>query len=223
MAEDIGFFEIAASAMQAQGLVAPEQVHAERTALHLELGMEPPPAYVPPGATAPTPAQTLTAATLGGEPAAQGQAQPEAQPVDPLDALVFQGASSPSEFRFGALPPGVTATPEGMKQEIEMRSFMHAEQIPASIGSEIGRLWNKAAAAPPTPEALEQGRQSGTAALTRLWGDDTQHHLAVAQAEVQRMAKARPEIIRMLEDSGLGNSPWLVSSLYSLAKARGRG
>jgi hypothetical protein len=111
-----------------------------------------------------------------------------------------------------------------MEQDAGFRALFLQHQVPAAIGSEIGRLWNQAAAGPaPTAEQIEYGRQEGSAQLNRLWGEDMTHNLAVAQAEVKRMAQTNPEIVQMLEVSGLGNSPWLASTLYNLARARGRG
>jgi hypothetical protein len=37
------------------------------------------------------------------------------------------------------------------------------------------------------------------------------------------MAKTRPEVVQMLEDSGLGNNAYLIRSLYQMARARARG
>jgi hypothetical protein len=59
-------------------------------------------------------------------------------------------------------------------------------------------------------------------ALHRLWGADTQKNLAIAQAEVQRLAKSNPNIVEMLDVSGLGNNAWLIASVVNMAKAKGR-
>ena len=213
---DIPTFETMAGAMVERGLATPEQVTADRAALMAELGLPP---QAP--AAAATSGQGPSSNTLGTAPAAPGQPGATApQEVDPIDTLVFQGAASPQEYRFGQLAPG---TEYNLEQESAFRTLFHQHEIPPAIGNEIGRLWNQAAAAPPTDAQLEQGRQACSAHLNHLWGEDTPHHLAVAQAEVQRMAKTNPEIVQMLEVSGLGNSPWLASTLYNLARARGRG
>ena len=215
---DIPTFETMAGAMVERGLATPEQVTADRAALMAELGLPPQaPAAAPSGA-----GQGPTSNTLGAAPAAPGQPGATApQEVDPMDALVFQGAASPQEYRFGQVPPGAEYN---LEQESAFRTLFHQHEIPPAIGNEIGRLWNQAAAGPaPTEAQLEQGRQSGHVLLTKMWGEDMDHHLAMAQAEVQRMAKTNPEIVQMLEVSGLGNSPWLASTLYNLARARGRG
>jgi hypothetical protein len=36
------------------------------------------------------------------------------------------------------------------------------------------------------------------------------------------MAKTSPNIIGMLDQSGLGNSPWLIQTLYHVAVGKGR-
>jgi hypothetical protein len=222
---ETALFEAAAAAMLERGLTTQEQVHAQRVELHQQLGLEPPPAYVPPAVPGAAPAAQpapSSAAALGGAqpaPAAPGQA-PEAQPVDPMDAAIFAGPSNPAAYNFGPAPAGVQHSPE---QELAFRSMFHEEGIPTAIGDQIGRLWHQAAAKPPTPVQLELSRQTATVKLSRMWGDDFERNVAVAQAEVTRMAKGRPEIREMLDVSGLGNDHWIISSLYNLARARGRG
>ena len=49
------------------------------------------------------------------------------------------------------------------------------------------------------------------------------YYAKVANAEVMRMAQSRPEIIDMLINTGLRNDPWIVSTIYQMARARGRG
>jgi hypothetical protein len=227
MPEDLQFFEVASSAMLERGLTTPEQVHAERSALHAELGMEPPPAYVPstqPGAAPAAASAPSAAALLGSEPAPPGQApvpaeQAAVDPAEAMDAAIFAGPASPSAYNFGPAAPGVQTSPE---QELAMRSLFHQEGVPASIGDQIGKLFNAAVAKPPTPAMIEMSRQTATAQLTRQWGDDFQRNVAIAQAEITRMAKTRPEIREMLDVSGLGNNPWVIISVFNMAKAKGR-
>ena len=211
--DEMAAFEAMAGAMVERGLATPDQVAADRVAMAAQLAQDPNAGF----ASAVNAGQS--SATVAPAPAGQpGAAQPA--DVDPIDAMVYQGASSPQEYRFPPPPAGVEQSPE---QELAMRTFLHGEQIPASIGNQIGKLFNEAAAAPPTLAQLEQSRQACSVQLHKMWGEDTAHHLAVAQAEVQRMAKTNPTIVEMLEASGLGNSPWLASTIYCLAKARGRG
>jgi len=142
-----------------------------------------------------------------------------ASDTGPSDLIAFQGASSPMDYDFGAPPLGAE---QSLEQETYFRSLFVEHEIPASIGSQIGKLWNAAVANPPSDVQLEKSYEECNEALQRMWGDDAEKNLAVANREVARMAKSHPEIIQMLEVSGLGNSPWLASTLYRLARVRGR-
>jgi hypothetical protein len=133
--------------------------------------------------------------------------------------MAFQGANSPASYNFGQVPGGIEPS---FEQEMSFRNLFHQEGIPASIGNEIGRLWNQATANPPSDAQMEQSRQECSVALHRLWGADTQKNLAIAQAEVQRLAKSNPNIVEMLDVSGLGNNAWLIASVVNMAKAKGR-
>jgi len=156
------------------------------------------------------------------EPGAPQAATPPAAsgPVDPLDALAFTPAANPAEFNFGTPPQGVELS---LEQETHFREMFVQYEIPKPIGDQIGRLWNQAIASPPTEAQLERSYQDGHAALSRMWGADLDRNLAVANAEINRMAKTNPEIKAMLRFSGLGNNAWLASTLFHLARARGRG
>lgn len=147
------------------------------------------------------------------------QAPPTPTAPDPADAAVFAGASSPAEYRFGPAPTGVETS---LDQEIAIRNMLHQHEIPAALGSEVGRLWNQACANPPDAVAMEVGRQKCAITLRQAWGDGYKQNLALAQREVSRMAQTSPEIVGMLEASGLGNNPWLAMTLVNVARARGR-
>lgn len=203
--EDLELQQIAGEALIAQGLWTPEAVAADRLAMEARINGEAEP-------QAPAKAPVSASATLPSPSAQPG-------PVDPLDELAFAGPASPTAYNFGTAPQGVEIS---LEQEAHFREVFHREGIPSSIGNRIGELWNQAVANPPTPEQLELGYQTGYAALNRMWGANTDRNLKVADAEVQRMAKTNPQIKDMLRHSGLGNSPWLASTLYNFAKSRGR-
>ncbi|HEM7873841.1 TPA: hypothetical protein U2L31_000152 [Burkholderia contaminans] len=147
--------------------------------------------------------------------------RPAAPPpgVDPIDAAVFTGPGNAAAYNFGAVEPNVQID---QAQDMAVRQLFVSEGVPASIGNEIGRLWNAAAAAPPTAEQRNVAAQQAELLLQRQWGNDYEANLKVAQQEVQRMAKANPSIHDMLEVSGLGSNPWLVTTIFNLAKAQGR-
>jgi len=202
-------FEAMAQALSERGLMAPEVIAQDRAALTARLNGEPPPAETPQSG-GPVPSQDGADSQMG---------QSGAVGADPLDALAFQGAKSPAEYNFGTAPQGVEIS---LEQEQAFRAIFHENEIPPAIGSEIGKLWNKAVLNPPDPQQLDRMYQDGHAALSRVWGADLQKNLAAANGEVNRMAKSHPEIKAMLAYSGLGNNAWLAQTLFHLSKARGR-
>jgi len=195
--DDAAAFQAMGEALVARGLMTPEAVAAD---------------LAPKGEAEPA-APALQAATTPTTPTTPG-------PVDPLDAMAFAPAVSPAEFNFGTAPQGVETS---LEQETHFRELFVQHEIPKPIGDQIGRLWNQAIASPPTEAQLDRMYQDGHAALFRMWGADLDRNLAVANAEIDRMAKANPEIKHMLRFSGLGNNAWLASTLFHLARARGRG
>jgi len=135
------------------------------------------------------------------------------------DEMAFRGPETIAGYNFGAPPPGVE---QSMEQEVAMRTLFQQEGIPVSIGNEIGRMFNAAIAHPPSEIDRKVQHQICGLQLERVWGADTAKNVAIAQAEVARMAQANPGILRMLEQSGLGDSPYLARTLFNLATAKGR-
>lgn len=201
--DELTVHQIMGEALVVRGLATPEDVQSDRAALEARLA-----------------GQDSTGAEQPLPEASTARPQPAEQPqVDPMDALIFRGADSPASYNFGVAPNGIELS---FEQETTFRNLFHQEGIPASIGNEIGRLWNQAVVNPPSEDQLERSRQECSVALHHLWGADTQKNLAIAQAEVQRLAKSNPNIVEMLETSGLGNNPWLIASVVNMAKAKGR-
>jgi hypothetical protein len=156
----------------------------------------------------------------GFNPLAAAPAKPVVpEGVDELTAAAFAGPASPTAYRFAPPPEGTKAAPE---QELMVRQLFHEHEVPVSIGNEISKRFNAAAVNPPTEQQIEMGRQSAMVTLNKMWGEQTAANIAVANAEVMRMAQAKPEIIDMLINTGLGNDPWVVSTIYQMARAKGR-
>ncbi|HJW72589.1 MAG TPA: hypothetical protein VJ486_06995 [Geothrix sp.] len=109
-----------------------------------------------------------------------------------------------------------------MEQELEMRTLFHEEGIPAGLGSEIGRRYNAALANPPSDTDLYFSRQTAATALQKVWGAHMEKNLEIAKGEVRRMAAKQPKIYQMLEYSGLGNDPWVIQTIFNIARGKGR-
>ena len=161
-------------------------------------------------------------------------AEPAAPALDPVAAaeaaLQAQAERESDLLAFATAPPSIAhyqldLPPKGaelsLEQEVAMRTLFLETGVPAHLGQEASRLWNQAILNPPSEiDRTLQGRSSQVA-LEQLWGSEAQHHLSLAQAEVQRMAAKDPRIIGMLEQSGLGTNVYLIKNLYQMARARG--
>jgi hypothetical protein len=206
-------FETMAGALSERGLISSEQIASDRAELNARLGIEP---------ASESEAFEIVASALSQTDALfSGTNTPEAQP-DPLDQInqeVFSGPDGPQSYHFQPPPQGVETS---LEQERSFRNFFHSEGIPVALATEIGRQWNKSCAEPPDDRTLALGKQEATYKLTQLWGADYEANLAVARGEIDRMAKAQPQIVGMLIDSAMGNSVWLAQTLVSLARAKGR-
>jgi len=211
--DELTTHDFMASAMLERGLMSAEQVAQSRAQLEGQLANGFDPLAVPGEA----------------KPAAQAQAGSKAAPdntaptVDPLDALVFEGAKSPAEYNFsnGPTPPGADAAP--LEFQSAIRNTFHSNGVPAAVGNQIAVMWNKAMAQPaPTDAQLDLGKREAMAALHKMWGADTPANLKLANAEIARWTATQPNIPKLLEVSGLGNSPWLIATLANLAKGKGR-
>jgi hypothetical protein len=203
-----------AEALAERGInLPPEQIASDRAAITAQMGREP--------ATESEAVEIVASALSQTDALFSGTSTPEAQP-DPLDQInqeVFSGPSSPAGYRFDPVPQGVQ---QSLEQEAMARALFHSEGIPVALATEIGRQWNKACAEPPDDRALALGKQEATYKLTQMWGADYEANLAIARGEIDRMAKAQPQIIGMLIDSGMGNSVWLAQTLVNLAKGKQR-
>lgn len=161
-----------------------------------------------------------------GQPATQGQEIELEEATDPLEALtedIWAGPSSPGAYRFGQVPAGVGVD---INQELAFRTFFHEEGIPEGIGSELGRRWNEAvvreSVKPQTRAQQELSRRACEVYLRNAWGEDAQRNFEVAHAEVKRLSAKMPQLGEMLDLSGMGNDPWVVMSLFNLARGKGR-
>jgi hypothetical protein len=199
---DLETHDVMASALVERGLIAPADAAADRAALEVELSGGAPAQHDP---------------TLAAQP------PPPNPDADPLEAAVW--AAPPSAKAYD-LSQGVPA-PEGAEHSHEFeaanRAALYAAGIPQSIGNHLAKRWNDVMASGELPNdtQLEMGKRQALADLTKQWGADTKANLALAKSVVDTMEEHQPAIWQMLETSGLGNDPWLITTLANLARARG--
>jgi hypothetical protein len=199
------------SAMAERGIsLPPEQVARDRATV---AGEEPP--------ASPAPIQqSPPAKSFTPDPNSGMQVMVQESPdLAALDAAIFTAPSSPAGYKFDPMPRGFE---RDLKVESAVRAAFHASDVPASIAAQVHRMWVKAMQAPPSQEQMDRAYQTGNLELQRMFGDQRENVLTVANRELDRMAASYPPLKDMLRTSGLCNNSWVAMSLYSLARARGR-
>ena len=139
--------------------------------------------------------------------------------VDELTLAAFAPPKTITEYRFDAPPPGTEASQE---QALAIKQVFMDAEIPAALGNMAAKLYDQAAASPPTPMAIQSAIVTTQAALEKQYGADTERCLEAARGEVARMAAKNPNIPRMMDESGMSSNLYVINSLISLARARGR-
>jgi hypothetical protein len=206
---DLDTHDAMSAALIERGIVTAEQVAADRVSLEAELANPGVGGFDP---RAPADASKAAHANLFDNETDDGAS---------ISVDAFAGPTSVNEYRFEHAPDA-KHTDETMAAEAAWRTALHTVGIPVSIASQVDRLLAAGMKNPPSQAQLEMGRQQCAIALGKQWGTSRASNLAIAQGELARIAKHRPEIIPALVQSGVGNSPWLAVTLYNMAKAKGR-
>jgi hypothetical protein len=195
---DAEVFDAMSGALQERGLATAEQVAADRAVQPFNTSTE-------------TAVKTVDTTNL------------EATQVDPMleqiNREAFEAPATPAGYRFDPVPQGVTYDPQ---QDIAMRGVFHDAGVPQAIAAQVDRMYAKAILNPPTASQLEQATQATHLQLTRTYGDEARTVVEVAQREFRAMAAKQPQLVEMVERSGMGSDFYVISSLYNIAKARGR-
>lgn len=213
-------FEVMASAMAERGIVTQEQISGDRAALNARLNGEP--AVEPQSQPQPLVKadkagdSTSTAGVLAPAP---GSAQQSQDPLEQISQDVFEAPDSPAAYRFDRLPHGVT---HDFQQEQAIRSVFHEFGVPAPIAAQVDRMYSQSILNPPDAQSMELERQKTHIQIERTYPGESAKVVEIAQREFRAMAAKEPRLVEMVERSGLGNSFYLVSSLYQMARAKGR-
>ncbi len=144
------------------------------------------------------------------------------------DDGVISEKSTPDAFGNDVTPSAyVFEVPHGMEPvEIEQLAAVQVAMteagIPAAIGNQMAREWNRYMAAGPTDETtLRLSAVSARQELIRKHGaQQAAEIIRTAKAEIQRFAKKTPFIAEGLATTEAGNSVWLAETLWNLAQAR---
>jgi len=180
-----------------------------------------------PAATQPTTAAPSLATYLN-------LAEPAALALDPVEqeaARILAEEERQSDILAFATPPGTIAgyafepPPRGVEQsiaqELAIRTLLKDSGVPAPVGAEANRLWNQALQAPPSEIDRTLQAKSAQLVLEQAWGPDFEKNLEAARREFRQMAARDPRIVDMVDQSGIGNSPYLIRALHNMARARG--
>lgn len=159
---------------------------------------------------------TTTDAPPSGADAPQRELTQAERDADFQDGTFFDESVQPGRYSFDRVPPGVQHSPE---QELAARSLFAAEQVPPEIGRYLSTVWNKAAAAGPvSPEANAAAAERVTAQLNAK--PDGAETIKLAQQEAAAIIQRNPGVREWLEQSGMGNDPFLINYLANRARAR---
>jgi hypothetical protein len=143
---------------------------------------------------------------------------PPPEGVDEISAMAFAAPKAISEYRFET-PQGAEANQE---QALAVKQLFFAEGIPPSLGNAVARLYDQATVSPPSDAQRQSMGVQTMAALEKQYGADAPRCIAAARGEVARLAARSPNITAMLDESGLGSNLFVINSLISIARARGR-
>lgn len=130
------------------------------------------------------------------------------------------GNAAPEAYRFE-----VPAHMEAVEIEdlAQVQAAMTEAGIPAAIGNEMANQWNRYMAAGAADETtLKLGAIAARQELTRKYGDQADEVLRTAKQEIAKISKKAPWILEGLETTELGNSTWLVETLWNISQQRGK-
>lgn len=205
---DVQTHDLMAAALIERGLLSPEQASISRIALT--------------GEQSPTDGPTAPKAPAASQATSPTPSAATASPEATLDAQIFESAASPAAYQFTTFEPA-----DGVEHSLEFeaanRAALHHASVPREIGNEIARRWNEAMGRDEVSEQdLALSKQAALTQLNKAWGADTMKNIALAETVIAKIAEKQPGVWDMLRVSGLANDPWLIQTLYNLARAQGR-
>lgn len=116
--------------------------------------------------------------------------------------------------------PGLTDE-AALSLDTDARHWLSAGEFPREVGSSLLSLINdhqSRSAAPLTDVQREIDARSTEANLQRLWKDDYQNNVALAQRLAHQIEAKRPGFLKYLGESGLGNNAMFISGFTHQAQ-----
>ena len=146
--------------------------------------------------------------------AARGVATAADQPADPSDGLAAAVAAPDTAARYHiAVPPDLQRDAE---LEAKARQWFHRAGLPQGAVSGIVQEYCRQLCADRSAEDSNR-QQRALAELAQEWGPDYPRKIAAARALVARCDGAE-ELAEILGSTGLGDNPWLIRTLATLAE-----
>lgn len=136
--------------------------------------------------------------------------------ADFQDGTFFDDRAQPGRYSFDRVPPGMQHSPE---QELAARNLFAAEHVPPEIGRYLSTVWNKAAAAGPMSAEANAAAAERVAAQLNAKPDGAET-IKLAQQEAAAIIQRNPGVREWMEQSGMGNDPFLINYLANRARAR---
>jgi hypothetical protein len=157
-----------------------------------------------------------THAGIMGELGFNQQAPAQAAPDEVGAYLAAEGfaPAKPSELRLRQhLPENMT--PELRKAEESITGWITEARLPSGIANaivaDIAKSGDKWQTMDDTQREIHA--QQTRTQLEKLWGDKAPERIALAQRLIRELDARRPGLIRFLDESGAGNSTFLIAQL----------
>lgn len=127
----------------------------------------------------------------------------------------FAVPEAPEAYRFDTTPAALQHDPE---LEQRARSWFHKAGAPQWLARNLVNEWNRAAADQSTPNRDVDRAPATEEKLRKLWGDAFESKVAKANAVLATIGD--DDVFRLLDQSGLANSEYLIRQLAALAEHR---
>jgi len=141
----------------------------------------------------------------------------ESNERDVADTAHFAAPARPEDYRFD---PTLAALKPDPDLEAKARGWFHRAGLPGWLARNLVTEWNRRAANPPSEAAIEGDAVATEAALRDAWGADYDARIAAVRDLLAGLDD--PELVTLLDRSGLANSEYLIRQLAALAAHRQR-
>lgn len=129
-------------------------------------------------------------------------------------------AAKPHEYLLPSPEDPTRITPEEKALNQAAREWLAAGRFTREHGSSLAKeVANVAQKLEHFTDAQhEEYQQTEMAALSRVWGANTQKNLAITKAFVQELGAKHPQLIEMLNATGAGNSSRVIVQIFHQAE-----